>query len=97
MRTTYIVVAALSAILLNSVLASASQAQSAPYGANSGTIPVQNAPLYKVAAVSLRPLGGTTRTRRNRPLLLHPNRPTNHRVINPAKPTWRRRAMHRSD
>ena len=52
MRTTYIVVAALSAILLNSVLASASQAQSAPYGANSGTVPVQNAPVQSSGGVA---------------------------------------------
>ena len=52
MRTTYIVVAALSAILLNSVLASTSQAQSAPYGANSGTIPVQNAPVQSSGGVA---------------------------------------------
>ena len=52
MRITFIAAAALSAILLNSVLASASQAQSAAYSANSGTIPVQNAPLQSSSGVA---------------------------------------------
>ena len=45
MRITSIAVAALSAILVNSIQAPASQAQDAAYGASGGTMPVPNAPV----------------------------------------------------
>ncbi len=52
MRLTYIALAALSAILLNSALMPASQAQSTSYGADSGTISVPTAPIQNSGGVA---------------------------------------------